>query len=871
MTSLRSCILPWAAVVAVAGGLAAQRSETSSTRATLSQGGGSLAFVPNFGQWRDPAQFVAQAAGATVRIERNQAWLELAGGADEKSGLRRVLVRCELEDSSSESTLAGVDPQPGLRHYLLGNDSTHWVRDVPGYQGVALREAWPGIEMQWRASGSALVEYSFHVDRGADPSRISLRWSGIDDVHLLSDGRLSMGSSIGVLTQSAPRAWQPLPDGSRRDVTCSFRVEAGGRLAFDLGPVDREAALVIDPGLVWSTYLSGSWDDIGHDLDSAANGDVVVGGQTHALDFPITPGVLDFTGDHYGEAFVTRIASGGDALVFSTFLGGASFPPGHLDWTRCVHVEEGDAVTVAGYTTSDDFPTTAGAFDTTFNGVQAGFGGDVFLTRLRKDGSIPLFSTYFGGEGSDFVSRIDVAASGEFTLAGRTTVSQLISNLPTSPGAYQSSITESYDLFISRFSPTASTLLWSTYLGGTNTEDLGGMAVAPDGSVYVSGTTESSNYPVTGGAFDTTFETVLGGGNAFVSALSSNGTALVASTFAGGKGTNPTGGSSGDALALTQDSPLRICITGITSPGAITINPNAYDPIGAPGIGFVMFLNASLTANLGATYLTPHTVPGQGYIGDLRFEDLVVEPSGAVTLTGWVQATALYPTTPGCFMSTNGLGDRQGFVSRLSPGLDELLYSTYVAATGGITFLYALDLDDKLQATVAGVCSGPGYPITPGAFDPTFGGSGPQFYGDAVLSRIDLLPGGVSRYGVSTPACLGAIQMGAIGAAQAGNVSFSMHCTGAPPSSLGFLALSFGELASPLPILGVLLNLDPGQLMPIQTYPSDSFGFGSRDLPIPSTAGGIDAYAQTLWVNTVACGGAGTFSASDALHVAIAP
>jgi hypothetical protein len=208
-------------------------------------------------------------------------------------------------------------------------------------------------------------------------------------------------------------------------------------------------------------------------------------------------------------------------------------------------------------------------------------------------------------------------------------------------------------------------------------------------------------------------------------------------------------------------------------------------------------------------------------------------------------------------------------VTRLRPDLGALLYSTYLGADIPSEFLHALHLDGELQATVAGICTGPGFPTTPGAFDSTFGGPGPQGWGDAIVSRLDLLPAGASRYGGSTPACLGPIQAGALGPVSASSSSFAVYCTGAPPLGIGFLGLATNASLPPLPILGIDVHLDPLQLALVKIASADTDGFAAVALPLPASAGGITGYFQFLWLGTPSCGGMGAFFASDGLAVSV--
>ena len=261
-------------------------------------------------------------------------------------------------------------------------------------------------------------------------------------------------------------------------------------------------------GLVYSTFLGGSSGGLGNGIAVDASGNAFV----------------------TGTAFVTKLNPTGTGLVYSTFLGGSSG-----DFGNGIAVDASGNAFVTGYTSSSNFPTTAGAYDATFNG-----GSDAFVTKLNPTGTGLVYSTFLGGSGSssssDSGSGIAVDASGNAFVTGYTSSS----NFPTTAGAYDATANGGTDAFVTKLNPTGTGLVYSTFLGGSERDYGNGIAVDASGNAFVTGYTDSSNFPTTAGAYDATAN---GGSDAFVTKLNPTGTGLVYSTFLGGSSVTPATGS----------------------------------------------------------------------------------------------------------------------------------------------------------------------------------------------------------------------------------------------------------------------------------------------------------------------------------------
>jgi len=340
--------------------------------------------------------------------------------------------------------------------------------------------------------------------------------------------------------------------------------------------------------IVWSSFLGGSLDDQSRNAIFVDDtGSVYVSGWTDSTNFPTTSGVVQTT--HAGggsDVFVTRFKADGSGLIFSTFLGGSADDEGN----RRVLVHTDGTVYVAGHTNSTDFPVTLGAFQTIYGGdtgTRLVFSGDAFVARFLPDGSGLVYSTYIGGSGDDHASFNDgmvLNAAGEAIVIGDTTSN----DFPVTPSAFQSSLAGgSFDGFVVKISSDGSRMSAGTYIGGTGVEETSGVAVDAIGQVYFSGNTSSNDYPVTSGTFQSFHA---GGGDAVLSILSPDFSALLYSTYIGGALLDR-------GRELTINSANNVYISGDTRSGNFPTTPGVFQPTHAPdggdADGFVLMFSAS--------------------------------------------------------------------------------------------------------------------------------------------------------------------------------------------------------------------------------------------------------------------------------------
>src|SRR5580698_802770 len=451
-----------------------------------------LAFEANRGQTDAQVKFVSRTSSYTLFLTADEAVLTLPSQQPKNASARNsaapAVLRMKLRHANPAAKIAGADELPGTSNYFIGNDPTKWHTSVPSYAKVKYKEIYSGIDLVYYGNQRQL-EYDFIVSPGADPHRIAFDITGASRISQNAQGDLVFKMQMGEdeIRWHKPVVYQE-KDGARQKIDARYTITDKDRVGFKVAKYDASRPLYIDP-LIYSTYLGGSGNDIGFDIAVDTTGDAYLTGQTNSVDFPVSPDAYQAKLDGAGNVFVTKLNPAGTALVYSTYIGGSTVDAGY----GIVVDGAGDAY-VTGQTSSSNFPATAGAFQTTLRGPS-----NAFMTKLDSTGTALIYSTYLGGSGTDGGSRIAIDTGGNAYVAGTTSSA----NFPVTPGAFQSSYGGGGDAFVAKLNPAGSALAYSTYLGGSSTDGGGGITVDSAGNAYVVGWTESTDFLVTAGAFQT--------------------------------------------------------------------------------------------------------------------------------------------------------------------------------------------------------------------------------------------------------------------------------------------------------------------------------------------------------------------------------
>jgi len=610
---------------------------------------------------------------------------------------RTSLLQMRLEGANPDAAGRAEDPLPGRVNYFLGNDPKKWRTDVPTSERVRFEGAYRGVDMVYYGNQRQL-QYDFIVAPGADPNQIALTFEGAKGIRRAASGDLLVAVDRGEVAFEKPFAYQEV-DGEQTPVDAEFRVR-GGRVTFALGRYDRRRELTIDPVLAYSTYLGGSGGEDGRGIAVDAAGNAYVTGYTSSTDFPtVNAFQATYGGGLY--AFVTKLNAAGSGFTYSTYLGGGEYEEG-----RAIAVDAAGNAYVTGYTQSTDFPTVT-AFQATNGG-----GWDAFVTKLNASGSGLVYSTYLGGSGWDFGNGLAADSAGNAYVTGYT----ISTNFPTA-NAFQATYGGSNgDAFVTKLHASGSGLVYSTYLGGSRSDVAMGLAVDAAGNAYVTGKTESTNFPTA-----TAFQATNGGySDVFVTKLNAAGSGLVYSTYLGG-------GSDDRGFGIAVDAPGNAYVTGYTQSTNFP-TANAFQATHAGGTydAFVTKLNASGSALVYSTYLGGNEWDeGHG---------IAVNAAGNTYVTGETESTN-FPTAH-AFQGTYGgsgslMNDGDAFLTKLNASGSGLAYSTYLGG-GAEDYGRGIAADAAGNAYVTGNTKSTNFP-TANAFQETYGGGD---YGDAFVAKI---------------------------------------------------------------------------------------------------------------------------------------
>ena len=633
-------------------------------------------FEENRGQHDPRVRFLARGANFTLHLTSTEAVyvLPLPDDSPSAASHKMYALRMTLVGANRDARIAGEDPLVRRVNYFKGSDASKWVTDVPTFERVRSDDVYPGVDQVWYGNDAGTLEYDFEVGPGRDPSAIELDLSGAAKIEIAADGDLWIHTDAGVLKQARPVVYQE-HTGSRLEISGSYEMRGRSRVGFRLGPYDTRQPLVIDPNLtqlafssylggseretvfaiavdaarnvyvtgdttstdfptvtgsfnntsnggfadvfvtklnaaattaLYSTYLGGSASETSRDLAVDSTGRAYVVGNTGSSNFPRTTGAFDTTFSGTGEAFVVQLSANGEALGYATFLGGNGSETG-----RGIVIDGPGNAYVVGGTNSANFPVTVGTFDTTYNGPGGNLADDLFVAKLNPTGTALVFSTFLGGSGEEDRFDVGIALRGTNPVIAGTTRS---TDFPTTIGTVDTTHNGGSDVFIALLSAAGTTLVFSTFLGGSSDDFVADIVRGGDARLYVAGSTESADFPTTIGAHDVTLDGALDG---FIAKLTGDLTELTYSTLIGGDRTDSLEGLALDPNCVPGfpcSAGRRVFVTGETDSSDFPTTPDAFDLSLEDGVAvFVSRLNLTGSDVDYSTYLccgivTPHDI-----------------------------------------------------------------------------------------------------------------------------------------------------------------------------------------------------------------------------------------------------------------------
>ncbi len=676
----------WPLLLTAAAGASPTRSLTPAPSHSLQEdarrrlGKTPLYFEPNEGQADPAVRYLARGNGFTILLTGTEAVFVNTG--------TRQPVRLRFEGARAPERAELLEPIPGVSNYLRGKDAAKWRTDVPHFGRARFYNVYPGIDLLFY-SNEGRLEYDLIVAPGADPSAVRIHWDSVDSTKLEASGDLVVSTSAGDLRHKRPTVYQEI-DGKRREVAAAYSARGGNRYGFQLGRWDRSAPLVIDPLLLYSTYLGGSQADevLGVAIDPGGN--TYFTGYTASTEFPLA-GAIRTTVQGISEAFITKLSFDGNFVLYSTFIGGEQ-----EDKSQAIAVDLNGVAYITGVTTSFGFPATNGALQQNFSGAP----NDAFMLKLNAAGNQILYATYLGtGDTEDRGNGIAVDVSGNWVVVGDTRST----GLPTTPGAIKRTNNGSTDGFVIKFNAN-SDVVFLTYLGGTSDEGLNGVALDYGSEIYVVGATLSNDFPTTPGAYDTSAN---GGADAFVAKISQNGKKLQWSTYFGSDGFDI-------GLGIALEPGGRVLVTGRagSSTNPFPTTGQAYrTTTGGIEDGFVARFNTTGTKLLMSTLIG---TSAQDWAADVK-----PAPGGFVVVSGQTKSNNFPSTTDAFQFGVNFNGDV--FIQVLAPLGNAFTFSSILGGTNeDVPREMAMDAFGSYY--VVGQTYSGNYP-TQNALDTTFGGN----------------------------------------------------------------------------------------------------------------------------------------------------
>lgn len=734
-----------------------------------------LSFEANRGQFDPRVKFLSRGPGYSLFLTTEEALLALrkpsfvsppssvASGqlpgimrtehrpADTTSRTTESVLRMKLVGANTSAIVAGAGELPGMSNYFLGDDPQKWRTHVPNYTRVQYQGIYPGIDLVYYGRERQL-EYDFVLAPGADPRQIRLQFNGSDGksgltpLRIDANGDVILSASDSELRLRRPLAYQLAADAgpsptARRSKTqdrevleCRYELTGGNEVRFALGPYDHSRPLVIDPTLTYSTYLGGSGDDYALGIAVDATGQAYVVGWTDSTDFPtVNPlqPALNQNRPYASDAFVTKLSADGSFFQFSTFLGGSEGDAG-----RGIALDSSGNVYITGDTTSSDFPVTAGAFQNTVKNGNTGYPDHGFVTKLSPDGSTLIYSTYLGGSTQDLPFGIGVDASGNAYVTGGT----ISEDFPTTPNAFQSVYTATAancsimfscgSGFVSALNPQASALLYSTFLSGTSWDVPQAIAVDAAGNAYVTGLSNSLNFPTTPGALQTG---PVYGPEGFAAKFSPQGQLVYATYLAGFSPAGIAIDNQGDAYLAGQGTPG-------SNP---SLNSVQFGPPSLIG-------SAAVVAKLhpAGCALQYFAVLGGSWSG--FGTAIAVDASGAAFVAGGTSSydfPTVNPVQASCPACLGANSTASPFLSKLDPTGLSLVYSTFLGGSNNPQLMCCnkangVAIDSSGNAYIAGQTRSSDFP-TANAIQPLYGGQEDAFVAKispAIVPSLSITP-----------------------------------------------------------------------------------------------------------------------------------
>lgn len=710
-------------------------------------------FIENKGQWNENIVYKAQLPAGNLYLEKNALTYlfynerdidrlhelhhhEIKNPTPQDYIMNLHAFKINFLNAHTEKINA-TQPSPDYVNYYLGNDKEKWASNVKKYRKTTYKNIYDSVDLKFYLKESFL-KYDFVVAPGGNPYEIQLDYEGVNNL-VLEKGALKISTSVNEIIEQKPYAYQ-LVNGIKKKVKCNFKLD-GTTVSFEFPKgYNKNKKLIIDPTLVFASYSGSTVDNWGYTSTFDDEGHLYGGGATFGVGYPTTTGAfqLNFAGGtslNGGiDITITKFTPDGTALIYSTYLGGAGNESPHS-----LIVNNNHELIILGTTSSNNFPVSTNGYDTTYAGgtPYTGFtpnytnGSDIIISKLDSLGTTLTGSTYIGGTGNDglntganlkknyadeFRGEIIIDDNNNIYVASSTSSN----DFPTTGGAIQSSLSGGQDGCTFKLSPDLTTLIWSTYLGGTNDDAAYSLQFDSFDNVVITGGTKSTDFPIMGSSYQTTYQG--GDTDGWIARINNTATFLLNSTY--------IGTSAYDQCYFVQlDTADNVYVIGQTE-GTYPITPSTVH--NNPNSG--QFIH-KLTPNLSNTVFSTTFGTSSGEI-DIALSAFLVNECNYILISGWggtvntgnggppMSTTLGLPVTPNAIQPITDGNDY--YLTMFNENADSLLFATFF---GGNTSSDHVDGGtsrfDKKGIVYQAVCASCGlnntgdFPVTTGAHSST--------------------------------------------------------------------------------------------------------------------------------------------------------
>ncbi|MGB9072202.1 MAG: choice-of-anchor D domain-containing protein [Terriglobales bacterium] len=782
-----------------------------------------LTFEANRGQTDPRVKFLSHGPGYSVFLTSGQMVLALRPSAVMSNAAKNsavpaanqkpadAVIQINLVGANPNPKVVGEDLQPGKVNYFIGKDPKQWQKNVSIYKQVRYKGVYPGIDLVYYGNQSR-VEHDFVIAPGADPSQIQLDIKGADRLSLAPNADLVLHKGSDEVRLQAPILYQEF-HGMRVPITGQYTVNNSNRVSFTLGQYDKTMPLVIDPVLVYGTFLGGLANDQAVGITVDSDGSAYVAGSTQSTNFPLAG--QNGAPPSGTNVFLAKLDVSGSSLVYADYIGGNS-----EDYPAAIAMDSSNHVFITGYTYSGDFPVV-----NAYQPNNAG-GTDGFVTEVAADGASLLYSSYLGGSNYDYPTSIALDGTGNIFVAGRTSST----DFPTA-NAFQSTVSPNQNGyygeygFLTKLTPDGSSLVYSTYYAGSTNvvqtcwgqpcwpspyTDVNGVAVDLGGNAYLAGVTNTYDFPVTQGAYQTSNTTTYDQQVGFVGEFSSSGN-LVYSTYFGATPDNYYL----QLIAVAVDTTGSAYIVGETYPWSNTLpitTPNLCDPAQSScSSGFITKFDPTGSTLAYSTFLATNVDANpQTLLVDANGDAYVLNESGGGDQTFLVNPIETF----------NNQSDL--LVQEIDPTGGTQLFSTFLGGNGD-DYPGGIAVDSTGAIYVTGYTNSSDYPVTAAALQNTIGGNYDAFVtkiGTATAPAVSLSPsliqfsirpvGSVSQPNTSLLRNMGSAQLTISNITTSGDFSVDNNCgTSVPAASTCTFTVTFSP-TQPGPRFGSIMIEDDG-------------------------------------------------------------